>query len=56
MNPSEELRWNAAECFRLADSTADPKDKARWRRMAESWLEMARRAEPPSSRQEHSGK
>jgi hypothetical protein len=45
MARAEEYRRYAAECVRVAQDTADPKDKALLLEMAQRWLELAERAQ-----------
>ena len=43
MNPSEEFLRHAADCEKMAKFTRDPESKATWTRMAERWLDCAKR-------------
>jgi hypothetical protein len=45
MSRAEEYRRYAAECIRVAQVAADPKDKALLLEMAEKWRELAKRAD-----------
>jgi hypothetical protein len=45
MSRAEEYRRYAAECIRVAQETADPKDKALLLEMAEKWRELAKRVD-----------
>jgi hypothetical protein len=40
MTESEEYRFNAEECERMAENSLNPKDKAAWLRLAKRWLGM----------------
>ena len=42
MTENEELRFNAAECERMADATKDEQDKRAWAAMAEWWRRLIR--------------
>jgi hypothetical protein len=45
MSRAEEYRRYAAECIRVAQETADPRDKALLLEMAQKWRELAERAD-----------
>jgi hypothetical protein len=42
---SEELRRNAASCFRWAQEAASLEDRTAWLSMAQFWLQLAQYAE-----------
>ena len=40
MNRSDEYRFNEAQCRRMCEGTKNPKDKADWLKLANSWKAM----------------
>jgi len=51
MNKQDEYRANAAECQRMATTARTEQDKLTWLEMAESWLQMLKKAEQPKTQQ-----
>ena len=52
MGTFAELKTNAEQCFRMAESTRDRDIKASWARLAETWLRLAEqetRRPPPAN-------
>jgi hypothetical protein len=51
VNKQDEYRANAAECQRMAATARSEQDKLTWLEMAESWLQMLKKAEQPKTQQ-----
>jgi hypothetical protein len=51
MSGSDEYRRFAAECVKIAQATGDGQRRGVFLKMAEVWLELARKAEIKSDRQ-----
>ena len=49
MSKPDEYRANAQECERMAASSDNPNQKAKWLQMAQQWLRMISKVEPTGS-------
>jgi hypothetical protein len=49
MSKPDEYRANAQECERMAASSRNPNQKAKWLQMAQQWLRMISKVEPAKS-------
>ena len=51
MSKPDEYRANAQECQRMAGISRNPNEKVIWQQMAQHWLSMVPKAEPPEAEQ-----